>query len=253
MRALCLVLATAVAVGFARPARAQADDRPLSQIEVAVACAPPTTFDLPAREDGRVLHLIGSQETARRSLFGASDLLVVDGGTNAGVQLNQQYFVRRQVFFGTDRRHLHSVTTLGWVRVVAVNETTAIATVTHMCNGMTPGDYLEPYAAPSVPAETVRPVTTGELDFGTLGRIVVGPENRGLGGTSSVMLIDRGAEQGSSTGAHLAIYRDLDAKGVPLSAIGEAVVVSVGKSMSLAWITKSRDAVVSGDYVVPRK
>ena len=67
------------------------------------------------------------------------------------------------------------------------------------------------------------------------------------------MLIDRGSDQGVTIGARFAIYRDVRAPGVPLSAVGESVIVSTGKSMSLARITRSRDAVVSGDYVVPRK
>jgi hypothetical protein len=41
--------------------------------------------------------------------------------------------------------------------------------------------------------------------------------------------------------------------GVPLTSVGEAVVLTTGKSMSLARMTRSRDAVVPGDYVVPRK
>jgi len=66
------------------------------------------------------------------------------------------------------------------------------------------------------------------------------------------MLIDRGADQGVAPGARFAVYRDVHA-GVPLSSVGEAVVVSIGKTMSLARITRSRDAIVSGDYVVARK
>jgi hypothetical protein len=250
MRGVRLLILAGIALSFPRLASAQPEPRPLSQIEIAVACAPPTTLEMP---DGRVLHIIGAQAAKRRSLYGKDELLVIDGGTSAGVQLNQQYFVRRPIYFGTGRRHPQSVATLGWVRVVAANETTAIVSVVHMCNGLAEGDFLEPFAAPSVPADLIRTDSKGDPDFTMLGRVVVGPENRGLGGVSSLMLIDRGADQGSTSGARFAVYRDLKTPGMPLSSIGEAVVVSVGKTMSLAWITTSRDAVVPGDYVVPRK
>jgi len=240
----CLLLMTA-----APSASAQSDERPLSQLEIAVACAPPTSLEPPA---GRALHVVGAQDTARRSLFGQTDLLVIDGGTNANVQINQQYFVRHPV---SDKygRHSGGITTLGWLRIVAVNESTAIASVQHMCDGISTDDYLEPFVRPSVPADLVRAEPTGELDFTSLGRVVSGSENRGLAGAHSLLLIDRGADQGTTAGARFAVYRDVNEKGVPLSAVGEGVVVSVGKTMSLAWLTKSRDAIVPGDYVVPRK
>jgi hypothetical protein len=229
--------------------RAQSDERTLSQLEIAVACAPPTSLDPPA---GHALHVAGAQDTGRRSLFGATDQLVIDGGTSADVQLNQQYFIRRPIGSGYGRG-AQGIATVGWVRIVAVNDATAIAAVQHMCDGITTGDYLEPFVAPSVPADLVRAEPTGELDFTALGRVVTGVENRALGGVHSLILIDRGSDQGTTAGARFAVFRDLREKSVPLAAVGEGVVVSVGKSLSLAWLTRSRDAVVPGDFVVPRK
>jgi hypothetical protein len=242
-------LACVLVLGAASTASSQSDDHPLSRLEIEIACAPPTSFDAPA---GRALHIAGAQDPSRRSLFGKNDLLVVDGGTNADVQQNQQYFVRRPVALGYSTR-ARGVNTLGWVRIVAVNESTAIASVQYMCDAIYVGDYLEPFVAPSVPADVVRAEPTGELDVAAIGRIVSAGANRSLGGITSLMLIDRGADQGAAAGSRFAVYRDLKEKDVPLSPVGEGVVVSVGKTMSLAWITKSRDAVVPGDYVVPRK
>jgi hypothetical protein len=263
MRSVRLLVAAAMIIAAAGIAYAQGGDRALSQLEIAVACSPPTTFDPP---DGRVPRVVGAQGSRPWSLFARGDLLIIDAGTDAGVQLDQQYYVRRPIYFGTSRRHAQSVATLGWIRIVAANDTTAIASVTHMCDGIAKRDYLEPFIAPVVSPDIVRPDPSGEPDFTMLGRVVAGPENHGLGGANSLMLIDRGADQGSTSGARFAVFRNMNTTGMdkdqgaketydgmPLSSIGEAVVVSVGKTMSLAWITSSRDAVIPGDYVVPRK
>ena len=71
------------------------------------------------------LRIIGSQDAMPRSLFGDRDLLVISGGTSAGVQLGQQFFIRRTMTFGGNKIS-RGAKTLGWLRVVAVNESTAI-------------------------------------------------------------------------------------------------------------------------------
>jgi len=244
--------AAAALIVFASPsAWAQPAERPLTPLETAVACAPPTSFDAQA---GSGLRIIGSQDTVARSVFDRGDLLVLSGGTGAGVRLGQRYYIRRPVFFGTNRSmaRAEGFLTLGWLRVVAVNDMTAIATVDHFCSAISAGDLLQPFAPPDVPAGAEQDNPRGELDFESLGRVLYGVENRRAGGGGDLMLIDRGADQGVAPGARFAVYRDVHA-GVPLSSVGEAVVVSIGKTMSLARITRSRDAIVSGDYVVARK
>ena len=67
------------------------------------------------------------------------------------------------------------------------------------------------------------------------------------------MIIDRGTDQGVTAGARYAIYRDIGSAGMPLASVGEAVVLSAGKTLALTKITRARDAVLSGDYVAPRR
>ena len=43
---------------------------------------------------------------------------------------------------------LQTIHTTGWLRIVAVNDTTAIAQIEHVCDGVIAGDYLEPFVAP---------------------------------------------------------------------------------------------------------
>jgi hypothetical protein len=85
----------------AASASAQPGDAPLSPLEIATACAPPPSLD---DAPPHALRIIGSQDPTPRSLFGDRDLLVVSGGTSAGVQLGQQFFIRRTMTFGGKQR-----------------------------------------------------------------------------------------------------------------------------------------------------
>jgi hypothetical protein len=106
---------------------------------------------------------------------------------------------------------------------------------------------------PQVPAGIERDVTTGELDFTMLSRVLGGAENRVNGGVGDFMLMDGGSEQGIAPGARFAVYRDVHVGGMPLSSVGEAVVVTTGATRSVVRLTQTRDAVQAGDYLVPRK
>ena len=238
-------------VAAAGSASAQSASDALSASQVAIACGPSPA--LVAAPSGG-MRILGAQDTLPRALFGPRDLVVVSGGTRAGVQLGQQYFTREAFAFGryasTRQRSVH---TTGWLRIVAVNDTTAIGLVDVACDGVLTGDYLEPFVAPAATADNQRADTSGDLDFSSLGRVIFGNQERRIGATGDFMLIDRGSAQGVAPGARFAVYRGLRTSGLPLVAIGEGVIVSTANTTSLMRITTTRDAIERGDYVVPRK
>ena len=243
-----LVLAAMFVTCAASAAYAQSGDT-LSPLAMAVACSPPPSYDT---APAHALRIIGSQDAIPRNLFGNRDLLVVGGGTSSGVQLGQQFFVRRSITFGGNRTS-RGVKTLGWVRVVAVNDSTAIAIVDHICGGIVVSDYLEPFVAPVVSADAEKDQTPGQPDFTALGHIVVGNEDRMTVGAGDFVLIDWGQDQGLTAGVRFAIYRDVGVKGLPLASVGEGIVISTGSAMALTRITRSRDAVYGGDYIALRR
>ena len=250
MRRSRFVLAAIVVTCSAGAAHAQAAGTALSSFAVAVACAPPPSNDA---APPNALRIIGSQDALPRRLFSNRDLLVIGGGTSAGVQLGQRFFVRRTMIFGGGNRSPRSARTLGWLRVVAVNESTAIALVDHVCGGIEVSDYLEPFVEPVVSADMEKDETPGQPDFTTLGHIVVGNESRGAAGIGDFVLIDWGQAQGLTAGARFAIYRDVGVDGLPLTSIGEGVVISASHTMALTRVTRARDAVFSGDYIALRR
>ena len=245
------ILAAALIVAASGPGAAQGE-KSMSPLEVAVACAPPPTLDVPT---GKLLRVIGAQDVVARTEFGTGDLLIIEGGSAAGVQLNQQYFVRRANRFGTagSTPARQGARTGGWIHIVAVNESTSIAAFDHICGPVAASDYLEPFAAPVVPAGADRDETPGEPDFNSMGKVVIGNEDRDSMAVGDFALIDRGTEHGMAPGARVALYRSVGVSGMPLAAVGEAIVITVGPTMALTRITRARDAIRGGDFVAPRK
>jgi hypothetical protein len=250
MRFCTVVLAAALVVAAAPLAAAQAD-RPLTPLELAAGCAPPPALGAPDAPP----RILGGQDTTPKQLFGPRDLLVIDAGTNAGLGVGQRFFVRRANTFGMGYGGVPDggVTTLGWIQIVAVNDTTAIGSVDQACDGIVAGDYLQPFTAPTLPSDADRDDRRGDPDFTSLARVVVGSDDRAAAGIGDFMLIDRGTEHGMAPGTRFAVYRDLRVGKMPLASIGEGVVIAAGGSVSVTRITSARDAVLAGDYVAIRK
>jgi len=247
-----VVLAAACAL-VAPGASAQTPDAlTLTPVQIAVACAPPPVL---ASVPQMAAIITGSQDPVVRRLFGTPELLTLSGGTDRGLLLGQQYFVRR--IFKSAANHMdklpHQEQTVGWVRIVALNDTTAIASVDHACADILVGDFIEPFQMPALPQGDITAVdTTREPDFTSMAHVLYGAEQWRSGGVGEFMLIDRGMDKSVSLGEHYAIYRNLKADGTPLASIGEATVVSIGPKMALVRINRARDAVFSGDFAVPR-
>jgi hypothetical protein len=200
-------------------------------------------------------HVIGSQDPAPQQLFAPGDLLVIDRGSAGGLQLNQQFFIRRPMIsshVSGEPRDLPAETT-GWATIVAVDARTAIARIDQACDAISIGNYLEPFQAPEVPDSVLRVDRSGNPDFQDMAHVLFGDEERTTAGTGDFMLIDRGSLAGVSVGSRFAIYRDKGAPGLPLAWVGEAAVVATGPSLSLVRIDDTIDAVARGDFAAPRR
>jgi len=249
------IVVVAAVVGAVPFASAQDAPAP-SSAEMAAMCAPPPI----ATGAAHALRVIGAQDTIPRTIFGLRDLLIVEGGTEAGVQLGAEFYVRRpSATRDTDgRQHPANIVTDGTIKIVAVNDTTSIAQVERVCGAIFSNDYLEPFAAPAIPAAAEGAL---EPDFSALAHVLGGDDGHRLAGTNQFAIIDRGSEDGVQPGARFAVYRDLTSgdpllaapAGTPLSAIGEMVVISTNGNRSVAWIVRARDAVQTGDYAAPAK
>jgi len=232
---------------------------------IALACAPTLLFETPSPS----LLITGGQDSFTRHAYGPGDLITINGGSDNGVEVGQEYFVRRMQpgrASRVSRANPAAIQTTGWVRVYAVDKTMSLVIVTHACDTLDIGDYLEPYVEPQVPIADANPPKPQRENYG---HIMLGADRRTIFGQGDFFVIDRGSDHGITLGERVVIYRDkrkleeankssesLLPKGIVpefLYDLGEAVVVDVKPEMSTLRVTLSRDAMLAGDYVALRK
>jgi hypothetical protein len=215
-------------------------------VALEIACGAQAAIEAPAP----LVRVAGGQEKGK-TLFATGEAIILTGGSAQGLSVGQEYFVRRLVpdrFAKTisDGVQPRSVHTAGWIRVVDVQPASAIATVTHACDGLMDGDYLEPFTMPALPAAGP---ATGEPDYRNAGHVILGDERRQVGGPGSLMVIDRGSDHGLRAGQWLTIFRQTQGASAPIFRVGEMQVITVHPETSLVKIQSSKDAVYVGDQV----
>jgi hypothetical protein len=239
---------------------------PLQTDVVALACAPTLVFERPLAS----LLITGGQDASTRHGFRPGDLITINGGSDNGVEVGQEYYVRRvQAPRGTSisRATPATIRTAGWVRVYAVDNTMSLVTVSHACDTIDIGDFLEPFAAPTPSTPDPNPAKPQKDNYGHL---LMGVDRRTMFARNDFVTIDRGSDHGITLGARFMVYRDkrrmetkqlFAVKELPdeivtpefLFEIGEAVVVDVKPEVSTVQIMSARSALLSGDYVALRK
>ncbi|HEX8027819.1 MAG TPA: hypothetical protein VF491_05125 [Vicinamibacterales bacterium] len=180
--------------------------------------------------------------------------VVVGRSPDDGLAVGQRYTLSRLHLgpFGFPRpgEGYGDVRVTGVITITAVDEQNAMASIDLACDGIEPGDFLQPYV------ETATPGSATALDvapdFSDRGNVLFGSDNRLLLGTGDVLSIDRGTAHGTVPGARYAIYRDHH-NGIPLVYLGEIVVMTTSEQTSKVVITKTVDGVEPGDIVVPRR
>jgi hypothetical protein len=236
-----LIAASALALlGAGRQDRATG----ASSFHEQLACAPMSLAAPPVAG----IRIVGGYQPGRM-MFGPGDPLVIDAGSSQGIRPGQVYFVRRHVRdeftpSSIDFRPI-SIHTTGWVTVVDVRETMSIAQVTHACDGMGIGDYLEPYVDPVEPPLALQ----GDPDYEHAGRIVMGDDRHQTGSEGSLMLVNRGGDHEVRPGQTVTIFRETLGGGGPVFTVGRATVLSVRPETSLIRIDSSREAVYIGDRI----
>ena len=210
-----------------------------------LACAPQMLPTAPLAG----IRVLGTYEP-NRTMFGTGDALIIDAGGVQGIKAGQQYFVRRLVndqFLGGKTSELGpvSIHTAGWVTVLDVRDSVAVAEVTHACDGIITGDYLEPFVDPADPP----PAIQGSPDYEHSGSIVMGDERRQMGSAGTLMVLDRGGDADVRAGQTVTIFRETMGGIGPVSQVGRATVVSVRPASSVLRIDASRGAIYIGDRV----
>lgn len=256
-RGLKAVVAFALMLGNVGAVSAQRVSEPAAVFQAAqtetleIACGP-RILDTISPSAPRI---VSSQEGPFKAMYGPGDKLIVEIG-RSDVTAGQQYFVRRQgreSVYGSIRGTVEpiSIHTAGWVRIEAVQDTVAIASVVHACDGFHQGDYLEPFVLPDVP----QPLSPSQVspDYENPGQILFGDEGRRSGGTGQLMVVNRGAEHGILPGQRFTIFRQYFGAAGPVVDIGVATAVEVGAATSMIKLRVTRDAAHAGDLVAVQR
>ena len=265
-----LVVLTAALLAAATPLLAQRGPAPemthLPPDVIAQACSPTLAFDRPLAS----LLITGGQDASTRHVYGPGDLVTINAGSDNGIEVGQEYYVRRlQAPRGSSisRANPASIRTAGWVRVYAVDKTMSLVTVSHACDVIDVGDYLEPFSLPRLSVPDANPPKPQKENYG---HILIGTDRRTMFAKNDFFTVDRGSDHGVTLGARFIVYRDkrrmetlyLSAiKELPdsittpefLYEMGEAVVVDVKPEVSTVRALFAREAFLSGDFVALRK
>ena len=188
------------------------------------------------------------------------DVVYVSGGRETGLLPGGVYSIVRPegaVEHPTKRKKMGQFNRyLGRVRILSVQEDSAIAEIAHACHSIELGDYLKPFMPEPVPLARLsglvgvnNPVPSEALVDAPL--IILADMGNVSLGQGHVVYIDRGTVDDLAPGDLYTIYRATP-KGLPPLMIGELAVLSVGEEASLAKILASRYTVHVGDRLDPK-
>lgn len=238
---------------------------------LALACAPKAAYEEPLAS----LRITGGQDSFIRHSYAPGDLVTINAGSINGIEIGQQYYVRRlqvEPRQPVSRDTPTTIRTTGWIRVWAVDIDMSLATIEYACDTIDVGDFLEPFVLPFVPKPDATLVKTQRSNYG---RILLGTDRRQSFAKGDLFIIDRGSDHGVTVGARFVVYRDKGPAEYRGSAqtmynrqtvnrdkeqfdnflyeLGEAAAVDVRPEDSTVQAILSRDEFHTGDYVALRK
>ena len=216
---------------------------------ISLACAPTIVYEPPPMP----LRVTGGQDTIVRRSHAPGDLVTINAGIRNGIEVGQQYFVRRPLVSRREpisRQTPASIRTTGWIRIWAVDDTMSLATVSHACDTIDVGDYLEPFALPQVPSPSTDQSRAQRENYG---RVLMGQDRRRTFAKGDYFGVDRGSDHGVERGTRFVLYRDKRTKGNFLFELGEAIAVDVKADSATLQVITALDAIHEGDYVAMRR
>lgn len=196
----------------------------------------------------------GSSESLILNLS-LGDVVYVSGGRESGLMPGSVFTIVRPSGVVKHPRTRKAMGELysyrGRLRVLSVQESSAIAEIVHSCHPILVGDLLKPFTPEPVPLARRSgligvndPVEAEKLNEAP--SIVLSSEGLFSLGEGNMVYIDRGKVDELTPGDLFTIYRETP-PGLPPLVVGELAVLSVGENASLARILESRYTVHVGD------
>jgi hypothetical protein len=200
---------------------------------------------------------IDGREPTERVGLASGDIVYLNAGAGSGVSVGQVlsivepdeevvHPVSRELF---GRLYRHS----GRLKVLTVQDDTAIAEIVHTCEPVLIGSQLRPFEPEPVPlarrSQMRPPNMPSSADSLVNAPVIVLSKDRMVSlGQDNVVYIDRGLEDNVSPGDIFTVYR-LSKPGLPPVVLGELAVLSVSGRSSVARIINSRYTIHVGDRI----
>jgi hypothetical protein len=218
--------------------------------EMALQCAPYIVSD---RED-ESLQLVGSEQGATKVAFAAHDILYLNKGSNAGIKAGDVYTLHHSMYTvkhpETGKSIGTKIETLGWVRVILVQENTATVMIEESCKDAHLGDYLKPFEPVTVPliTEHAPPSRLTPPSGKTVGTVVDIEEDSAIAAARNLVTVNLGTANGIAPGNLLVFFKVLyPSVPTPRVVLGEGVVVAVRDRTATIRLISTYDAVMAGD------
>jgi len=221
----------------------------LSPEILSLACAPRATFEEPST----AMRITGGQDSFVRLSHAPGDLVTINAGKKNGIEVGQEFYVRRlQVneLAQVTKETPATIRTTGWIKVWAVDDEWSLTTITHACDSIEIGDFLEPFALPTLPTISKDRLKPERNNYA---RVLGGDDRRATFGTGDYLVIDHGSEQGIQSGSQFVLYRNKKQDQNFLYILGEGVAVDVKPTLTTIHVTQSIDAIQKGDLVALRR
>ncbi|MFN7981965.1 MAG: carboxypeptidase-like regulatory domain-containing protein [Vicinamibacterales bacterium] len=194
-------------------------------------------------------HIRAIRDDAKRQLYTQGDVLLIDGGTDRGLEVGHNYVARRTYRVRGTARDLSLEHSAGVVQVVSADEQTATAVVVYACDVLMKGDALAAF----LPEPTRTPEPFGTPAFDDAARIVVADSGQQLGAPRRLMVIDRGADADLHVGQTLTLFRREGVSRLSASVVGAAVIVALREHSATIRVDQGRDAIDAGDFAAPQR
>ena len=215
------------------------------------------TPTLDPSRDSAINGLWGKTDTQKYALS-RGDIIYLDGGRADGLSAGKLLTAiqpRERINHPVTGRPLGRLYNyLARVRILSVQDDTAIAEIVSACDPVTVGTPLRPFEPEPVPLRRMTPLRPvnypASADEIAAGPMIIAARDRVVTmGSGSLAFIDHGEDQEAVPGDVYTIYRE-GRRGFPPIVLGEAAVLSVHKQTSLVRILRSRYAVYVGDSMV---
>jgi hypothetical protein len=212
--------------------------------EVTIQCAGYLREE--ADDDFRIF---GSEEDGHKDGLATGDVVYLNQGSQDGVSPGDTFYIQRRDDFtwGVDGSYVRRT---GWLRVIAVQEETAMAEIIQACLDVNVGDYLTPFEPIPVPLLPFEPPPTRLTpETGRMrGTIAASLDDLATLGQGYLVSIDLGQEDGVVPGNIFTIFRYLY-DGAPRKVLGTLAVLTVQREYATARIMESKDYILTGDLV----